>query len=193
MIKILNLGCGILPLKSTNSVEYSNVDMLKLPKVTQHDLTKVPYPFGALLFDKIIMAHVIEHIPEQKHVKILCELFRLLKPEGRLAISYPEFPKVAALYLKNRLIDVDIWKATIYGRGRDEWDRHKALMDTMYFRETLNSCGFKIIQCRAERKEHWNTVLICEKTDPMLTHEKLMEKEVGVNMEAIDTLGRLKL
>lgn len=49
------------------------------------DLTKTPYKTN--FFDKIICTEVLEHIPDDK--KATAELYRVLKPKGRLAITVP--------------------------------------------------------------------------------------------------------
>lgn len=54
------------------------------------DATKLPYPDNT--FDRIIASEVMEHIPDD--VGALDELFRVLKPGGKLAVTIPAwFPE----------------------------------------------------------------------------------------------------
>lgn len=176
--RILNLGCGRNPLKSNADEQYINVDMgVKGELIFNFDATKTPYPFPEKDFDTIYFFHTIEHIPEEQHAGILCEFRRLLKDGGRICLSYPEFKKVAQNYIDNKNDDRQFWKATIYGRGLTEWDRHKALMDTDEFSRFVLSCGLKVVATHPEPKQEFNTITILEKGTPTLTYESLMEEE----------------
>lgn len=180
-MEILNIGCGQRPLKSNKSINYTNIDMIKHPLIIKHNLLKTPWPLQDNTYDKVIMCHVIEHFSEDKHPLLLCEIRRVLKNTGQVAISYPEFIKVAQNYINNKNGDLDFWKATIYGRGSTEYDRHKALMDTRFFKDTLMACGFNLIKVYSENKELYNTVVICNKGEPMLTIEDLQSSIYNVN------------
>lgn len=46
-------------------------------------------PFADRSFDKVICSEVLEHIPDYR--KVLQEIYRVLKPQGRLAVSVPRF------------------------------------------------------------------------------------------------------
>ncbi|MDH3295868.1 MAG: class I SAM-dependent methyltransferase, partial [Acidimicrobiia bacterium] len=51
----------------------------------QADGLALPFPDGA--FDRIIVSEVLEHVPDD--LGVMAELFRLLKPGGRLAATVP--------------------------------------------------------------------------------------------------------
>jgi SAM-dependent methyltransferase len=53
--------------------------------ITEVDVTAIPFKEGT--FDRIIMNHVLEHVPEDRLA--MRELFRVLKPEGRLIGQHP--------------------------------------------------------------------------------------------------------
>ncbi len=55
------------------------------PRSPRIDLTELP--FSSNSFDAIICQHVLEHIQQDR--KAMCELFRVLKPEGWACISSP--------------------------------------------------------------------------------------------------------
>lgn len=177
MLNILNLGCGKTPLKDTRSVHYVNLDMVKCPNVFKYNILKIPYPFASETFNKVFLFHTIEHIGEGGHPAVLREIHRILKPEGQLVISYPEFLKCSSNYATNLKGERDYWKACIFGRGRDEWDRHRALMDTPFFVKVLEANGFPNSNSRPEKPDDWNTIVTATKGPFGLTYEELLQKE----------------
>jgi len=86
-IKKLNLGCGQFPKEG-----YVNLDINPNAKADVfHDLTKFPYPFDDNSFSLIEVDHVLEHLEDT--VKVMKELHRILKIEGRLIIKVPHFSR----------------------------------------------------------------------------------------------------
>jgi ubiquinone/menaquinone biosynthesis C-methylase UbiE len=53
-------------------------------------------PFGDASFDRIICTETLEHVSDAQLT--LCELARVLRPGGRLAVSVPNFASEAILY-----------------------------------------------------------------------------------------------
>jgi len=90
--KLLDFGCGRKPYQNLFEVEsYTGVDMAR-----EDDWTKsyadVLYdgkrlPFENEMFDGILSTEVIEHIPDAEPA--VEELFRVLKPGGKLLITVP--------------------------------------------------------------------------------------------------------
>lgn len=181
---VLNVGCGKTILKDTNNIKYLNIDALiqKADNYLQWDLIEVPYPLSSNMADEIYFFHCIEHIPENLHPRVLNELRRIIKPTGKIAISYPEFKKCALNYITNKQGQREFWKATIYGRGLTDYDRHISLMDTEYFIKLLNNFGLEVIRYGPEKKEDYNTVVICKKVEPRLSYEQLMGEEFRMNV-----------
>lgn len=154
----LNVACG-----SNKIPGYINIDAEESNKPDQViDILKV-FPYNTDSVDEILFFHAIEHIPEKNHVQILQQFHRALKPNGYLYISYPEFTKVATNYINNYRGMRDFWKNTIYGLQRYPGDAHVALMDTKYFIQTLQECGFWNIEYKPEQNEPYNTILRCQK------------------------------
>lgn len=170
---ILNLGCG-----NTRFEDCVNIDID--PEVKPDlvcDFTK-GLPYESESVDKVYFFHVIEHIEERKHVLILSEIWRVLKPGAKLYIAYPEFTKVARNYMENKLGLRDFWKATIYGRQLSASDFHVALMDTALFKNTLESVGFTSLNIQEEPNEPWNTVICCERGEAPPNYEQLLIQEI---------------
>jgi predicted SAM-dependent methyltransferase len=176
--KILNLGCGRMPLPSNPETEYVNADANPYTsEIVKLDVTVTPFPFEAETFDRIYLFHMIEHIPEGDHYKLLTEIRRILKPDGIVALSYPEFTEVARRYLEGKG-DREFWKIAIYGSSENHWMMHKALMDTRYFKLTLEACGLRMIDAYPETNgQEFNTVCIAKPCEPTLTYEELMRRE----------------
>lgn len=84
-MKKLNLGCG-----PDIKAGFVNHDGLGLPGVdVVHDLNQFPYPFVDNEFDEIYASHVLEHVDDL--VRVMGELRRILKPDGRLVVRVPHF------------------------------------------------------------------------------------------------------
>jgi predicted SAM-dependent methyltransferase len=83
----LNLGCGKRP-----QANYINVDKESLPGVdVVHNLEQFPWPWGYNVAEEILMAHSLEHMGQdtKTFLRIMVELYRILKPDGKLTIKVP--------------------------------------------------------------------------------------------------------
>ena len=79
----INLGCGDKYLKGYVNCDYSkNVRTDKF-----FDLNKFPYPLKSNYADEILMDNVLEHLDDM--VKVMEELYRILKNKGKLIIIVP--------------------------------------------------------------------------------------------------------
>lgn len=150
----LNLGCGANKLEG-----YTNVDIDKSlePDLVCDFTQKLPFESGTV--DRIVMFHVIEHIQKVKHRGVLLECRRVLKPEGELVISFPEFSKVAQNWLDNKHGLRGFWEATLYGRQLSPSDFHVCIMDSTEFTHVLTTSGFAVAKCVPESSENYNTVI----------------------------------
>lgn len=176
----LNLGCGKSKLEGFVNIDSEpscEPDLLL-------DFVNSPLPYADESVEAIYLFHVIEHVPEANHGMLLRELHRVLKPEGILVMSYPEFTRCAQNYLMNYRGQRDFWKATIYGLQRYPGDFHVALMDTTFFLKTLEDYGF-MGTARSEVAEPYNTIVQCTKMAPADTYEQVLLNEIfGERSEA---------
>ncbi len=86
----LNLGCG-----TDIKQGYVNLDIIGREGVdVVHDLNRFPYPFSNDQFDEIYASHVIEHVDDV--LRVLEELYRILKNDGYLRIKVPYFSSFGA-------------------------------------------------------------------------------------------------
>ncbi|MCS7150916.1 MAG: class I SAM-dependent methyltransferase [Endomicrobia bacterium] len=85
-LKVLDLGAG--PWKHYSyaiSLDWnpkSNPDII-------WDLNKFPYPFEDNEFDIVYACHILEHLDNP--IKVLEEIWRILKPNGKLVLKTPHF------------------------------------------------------------------------------------------------------
>lgn len=86
----LNLGCG-----TDIKQGYVNLDIIKREGVdVVHNLDSYPYPFPDNHFDEIIAIHLLEHVDD--FLKTLEELYRILKPGGKIKAIVPYFSSTGA-------------------------------------------------------------------------------------------------
>ena len=87
---ILDIGCGNK--KVPNSI---GIDKFRLSSVDLiHDLENFPYPLKDNYADLIYARHFLEHT--NNPIKILNELWRIGKPNGKIIITVPHYSGVSA-------------------------------------------------------------------------------------------------
>lgn len=92
----LNLGCGVSFIKSNDWV---NLDWQSNSKfVKKHNLLK-GLPFQDSFFTLVYSSHLIEHLIQEDARSLLAESYRVLKPNGTLRLSLPDFEEMARSYL----------------------------------------------------------------------------------------------
>lgn len=102
--RILDVGCGAYPefLLAVSFAEKFGVDKISFSEgdrsrfmnegvqVKEFDIEDGgSFPFSDSYFDIVTMLAVVEHLDNIKLKKVFCELFRVLKPNGRLIITTP--------------------------------------------------------------------------------------------------------
>lgn len=143
-------------------------------------------PFPDDFVDEINLFHVIEHIQEKKHLPLLKEFFRVLKNNGSVYISYPEFVVCARNYINNVQGIRDFWKATIFGRQLYPSDYHVTLMDSRGFYNLLDDAGFKNIVITEESKEEpHNSICFALKGGRKFSYEDALRYHIwGIQQES---------
>jgi SAM-dependent methyltransferase len=91
-MKQLLVGCG-------DELTTLDIDPNTVPDVLW-DLNRMPYPFGDNTFDEVHAYEVLEHTGEQGNVDFFFaqfyEFWRILKPNGVLAVSVPHHKSIWA-------------------------------------------------------------------------------------------------
>jgi len=156
----LDFGCGygILATKITTEMRYIGVDIdesvLESAKRTNTGLADAQFyhvdisEWQSYKFDTIILAAVIEHLDDP--LRILIDLNKLLKSDGRMIITTPA-PKA----------DIILTIGSKLGLfSREACEEHKALLDESYF---INLSDAKLMLERYEKFEFGLNQLIIYK------------------------------
>lgn len=173
LVTTLNLGCG-----EDIRRDYINVDIHPLPGVdVVQDLARFPYPYHDNSFDQIIAQDVLEHLPNT--VKVMEELWRILKPGGLLAVRVPharsdlylhdpthvsKFTEETFYYFTQRSPSHPVSKYNYYSSARFEILELKTEFKKLRF---LGShLFFRIIHGREVRVNYGNISAIMRKVVP---------------------------
>lgn len=171
----LNLGSG------SNKIDgFINIDLNpdNKPDLVANILEPLPYNDGSI--DEIVLFHTIEHIQKRLHRKLFREMYRLLSPDGKFILSYPEFSNIARNWLENKFGEKDFWEATIYGRQLFAGDFHVCAMDSLELKLVLAECGLTG-RFEPEKNESYNTVMHCFKDKPFKKYdEAIREDMIGI-------------
>jgi predicted SAM-dependent methyltransferase len=135
----LNLGCGDKPIPG-----YVNIDTRLLPGVdVAASFFDLPYTKGAI--QEIYMCHSLEHTPLMKVQPLLSYLSDLLRDDGQLYISVPDFSILSSLYLAQKVPLSSIVRA-IHGGQEYEGNLHYISFDMKLLSDLLKNAGFQEIK-----------------------------------------------
>ncbi|HRH80757.1 MAG TPA: methyltransferase domain-containing protein [Thiobacillaceae bacterium] len=95
--RLLHIGCG-----SIDSPYFVNIDARRLPHVhfLINEILEIRFIPDAS-FDFVYMSHVLEHVPHQQTVDVLCQIQRILRPGGVCRLSVPDFDHLVSIYQHN--------------------------------------------------------------------------------------------
>jgi len=123
----LHIGCGknLLP-------DFINIDIANLfPKSVKSFIQLPAYPltyFTSDAFEVVYACHVLEHMKEDK-LTVLKEWVRVLKPEGRIRISVPDFDAAIKIYKKTNSLDCVNGLVTGLESTDAEFEQHRKLFN----------------------------------------------------------------
>ena len=87
-----DIGCG-----ENKQPHWVGMDLRRLKGVDiVHDAQKFPYPLKSDSCFQILLSHLWEHIEPKYRIRMMDELWRILKPEGQLLISVPYYMSFGA-------------------------------------------------------------------------------------------------
>ena len=136
----IHLGCG-----EVNSPEFINIDSRYFPHIHHvSDVQNLPF-FTDNFADLIYTSHALEHIPMSEVKDALTEWKRVLKYDGILRISVPDFEKIVSIYQDNNHSIDSIWKPLMGGQEYSE-NYHYSVFNYDYLEKLLLECGFKNIR-----------------------------------------------
>lgn len=89
-MKKLNLGSGYRPVPGKDWLNIDNREECgeNVDNFLLHDLTE-PLPFEDGSIDEIRAWDILEHIPREKMIALIEELYRVLKPNGKFEFMVP--------------------------------------------------------------------------------------------------------
>lgn len=140
----LNIGGG--------TQRYSNCINFELTKERDNcvdvigDVRK-KLPFKDEEFEEVLMIHVIEHIERKFHNHVFSEIWRVLKPNSRLILSFPDFIECAKSFINNRHgRRWELYEHCIYGRQNGTGDYHVTAIEQQDITDRLFNNGFKDVK-----------------------------------------------
>jgi SAM-dependent methyltransferase len=157
----LNLGCGVILAKDFINVDnfftlkdlkskqglYQKAQIPKGAKFVQGDMCKLP--FKDKFADYIETVDAIEHIEFRSVHLAIAEMYRVLKPGGKLALMTSDFSNLAELWLsliKDQPFDPDKYievTQLVYGNQIGPGEFHKSAFNKEYLANMLLWAGFK--------------------------------------------------
>lgn len=156
----LNLGCGVTLLKGFINIDHSftlndlrskkglfrNAEIQKGAKFIQTDMRKLPFHDNYV--DYIECLEAIEHIPYRDVEIVIKEMYRVLKPGGKLVMITTDFEDIAKMFTDN-ISEKDFnpklffnMVEVIYGNQLTEGEYHRSLFTPRYMWGLLQACGF---------------------------------------------------
>ena len=121
-----------------------NVRHLPRLMLNQTDVTRLPYAAGS--FDGVILTEVLEHIPDD--LAALREIWRVLKPGGRVAITVPHANYPFFWDPVNKTLEALFDRPIRSGPLAGIWANHERLYERDELRARVAAAGFMV---RAER------------------------------------------
>lgn len=136
-IKKLHLGCGNIILPG-----FVNLDVRDM-----HGVNKVApvYPLDLKInsFDLIYACHVLEHFPLQMTTVVLTDWVRVLKKNGKIRISVPDFNAMIQIYQVSN--DIECVAGPICGGQDYPQNFHYAIFDEQKLRAQMSEAGLTAI------------------------------------------------
>jgi predicted SAM-dependent methyltransferase len=175
----LNIGCGETKIEGFVNVDCTENVIVKPDLV--HDIRHKPLPYEDGVIDEIWMIHALEHIEFFHWETIFREFARLLKPNGVLLLSYPEFERCAKGFIENTNNQRHFYRHTLYGRQLYPSDYHLVPMHSPEIKDMLETYKFYRVVFREEGPaQSCNTTLVARRNPNHITREEIITKELGL-------------
>lgn len=158
--RVLDAGCGrgfylnfLRQLHPDAEVTGIELDLPLLPRarsavpgsrVLGANLYQLPFPDAA--FDKIVFSEVIEHVPDDRAA--MAELFRVLTPGGRLALTTPNADYPFWWDPINKSLETLTGRHIQHGPLAGIWANHVRLYDLETLTRLATDAGFEIAEVR---------------------------------------------
>lgn len=150
----LNLGCGNIPYRSTDSVRWVNLEMIYVPghphctwdesyEYLQAEMQDIARYYDENTVDTIHIVHALEHISTDMSRQTINDSYRVLKPGGQIEIETPDIDKACKLWLDGQQDDrvKGLFWGTMGGDGIGQY--HLTGFNFARYKEELEAVGFK--------------------------------------------------
>jgi len=128
MMRKLNIGGGVNPIPGYDVIDRNQ------------GTEAYPLSYEDGIFHEVRASHILEHFERKLLIPVLKEWIRVLKPNGILQISVPDFN-----WLLQHL-EHPLFQAWLMGGQTDENDFHKSLFTDNILRELFALCGLVDVQ-----------------------------------------------
>ncbi|MBD9361076.1 class I SAM-dependent methyltransferase [Methylomonas fluvii] len=173
---LFHIGCGDI-----NSPEFINIDARKDKHVhiVTHNISRL-WMIPSDTADLIYMCHILEHVPRYHVATVLKEMYRILKPNGKLRLSVPDFDCIVAIY-QDTNNDIQLISPPLMG-GQDYPENfHFEVYNKSHLEKTLQLNGFcNILPWDPNKVEHHNFNDWASKTITISDKEYV----ISLNLEA---------
>lgn len=136
----LHLGCG-----SISHPKFINIDGLLAPHVHYVRAIDNLAPFRDNSVDLVYACHCLEHFSYRQISKVLAEWFRVLKQDGILRISVPDFDLLLNIYRENNN-DINTIISPLMGGQDYKFNFHMTVFNKSNLENFLKSTGFRQIR-----------------------------------------------
>lgn len=156
-MNILDLGCGKDKDKIYNQANYcldfyDKIDFLENKNYISWDLNKLPLPYSDNFFDEVNMKHVLEHFPIDHGIKLIQDIHRVLKIQGRFLLEIPDILFIAKELIKVEDVLLKPEKCSysmlefLYGDYNNSLDIHKCGYTLKTLQDILIKYNFNILK-----------------------------------------------
>jgi predicted SAM-dependent methyltransferase len=135
----LHLGCG-----DKNIPGWINIDGINDNSDLKINISDMPQHFNNETIEEVYMCHVLEHFGRHEYMGVLKSIYDILKFDGVIRLSVPDFHVYAMYYCET--LDINSLYGALYGGQKNEFDYHKWCFTFESLKNDLEKVGFKNIE-----------------------------------------------
>ena len=149
---LLHIGCGDIDAPGFINIDARSKQHVHIVTTSLFKLDMIPSGTADLIY----MSHVLEHVGHRHTVETLREMHRVLKGNGVLRISVPDFDKIVSIYLENNR-DLACVEGALMGGQDYPFNFHYSTFNQTNLAAKLVDTGFLFVRnWDPEKVEHHN-------------------------------------